>query len=505
MAKRRVFRYTILMVAVLLLISAYYYFYCQEQSVCMGVKILSENEYAQLQYDESENVEALILQDDVPVAMDTESATIYIAQDIDERTYLAELNGVLSMSNEEYSLAFAPDDAFVDLYTAMAEGHSFELLITKAGICCKELQVVFTNLPVIKLAGEGDIFTKPGAAGEIVIWTPSDPDIGKYSVKTSYARWHVRGATSRKLDKKSLKLNLKDESGNNSNLALLGMGEDDDWILNAMATDDLKIREVTVGSVWEKIQESSLQPYKMACGMYVEVIANDCYQGLYLLQRRIDDKYLELNSNQILCKGWSYTPPLDNILEVKYCLYSEDLQKKLALTYYENHDPEHIQLDNWIDVHLLVKTCCLADNGGLSNMYYLWTFQQENYSISLIPWDTDMAFGYGWVEGNGVTYLPTIYTSKTLLNRHEYKALKYIYPNLDTIIAERWKQLRDNGLSAEYLRDIIELYKNQLVNSGAYKRDMERYGVRNNYADTFEALQIYIDEHFDALDSYFEY
>lgn len=505
MYKHKVLRCTLLIVALIAVIAAFGFFYHREQSVCMGVQILSNEKYMVLQYGELENVDALIYQDDVPVAMDTETATIYISQDIDDKTYLAELNGSLNVQDNTYSLAFAPDNAFSDLFSAMGENHIFKLLVMKSGVCCKEYQVIFTNLPVLRLSGTGDIFTEAGANGTVAVWTPMDPGTGSYSVKTSDAQWHVRGGSSTRLAKKSLKLNIRDERGNKRNMTLCGMGSDDDWILNAMGTDDLKIRETTVGSVWQKIQETSVNPQKMSYGTYVEVISDNNYQGVYLLQRRVDEKYLELNANQILCKGWTYAPPEDNILEVKYCPYSAELQQKLATEYYKDFDVEHIQLDNWIDVSLLVQVCCLPDNVGLKNMYYLWTIQQEDYTISLIPWDTDMAFGYGWDNRAGVIYKPNEYPSGCQINRSEYAALESIYPNLKIRMADRWIQLRNNGLSAEYVWSIVESHKNQLVNSSAYNRDMKCWGVINNNADTVEALYKYINERFVALDNYYGY
>ena len=138
-------------------------------------------------------------------------------------------------------------------------------------------------------------------------------------------------------------------------------------------------------------------------------------------------------------------------------------------------------------------------------MYYLWTIQQEDYTISLIPWDTDMAFGYGWDNRAGVIYKPDEYPSGCQINRSEYAALESIYPNLKIRMADRWIQLRNNGLSAEYVWSIVESHKNQLVNSSAYNRDMKCWGVINNNADTVEALYKYINERFAALDNYYGY
>lgn len=507
MAKHKIFRCAILIVSVLILIGVFCFFYRQGQSVCMGVKILSKKDYEAMQQGEPEDVGAFIYQDSMPVAMDAASSTIYISQDIDELTYLAELNGILNIANGTHSLAFAPDAAFSNLAAAVREGHAFQLLVTKDGLCCKQYNVVFTNLPVIRLSGTGDICNDEGANGTVTVWSPRDSDTGKHSVKDSLAQWHIRGGTSSDLPKKPLKLNLKDDSGNNRNVALLGMGEDDDWILNAMGPDDLKIREVVIGSIWKKIQETSPNPQKMSCGEYAEVIYNNTYQGLYLLQRRIDQKYLELDTNNVLLKGGTnYSPPsADVAFETKYNPQNEELRLALSTAYYESYDPEHIQLDNWLDVSLLCQIGCLPDNCGYKNMYYLWDLREEKYSIFLIPWDTDMAFGYGWDDARGVVYKPEERTSDSIVNRQEYAAMQNVYPELEAFFNERWAQLRKNGLSAESAWSFVELYKDQIVSSGAYGRDVAKWGVRNNNVDTFEALQKYIEDRFAALDIYYQY
>ena len=55
--------------------------------------------------------------------------------------------------------------------------------------------------------------------------------------------------------------------------------------------------------LWNTYLAQEEYNYKMSQGKYAEVVCNGQYCGLYLLQRRIDRKYLELDENQFLAKG----------------------------------------------------------------------------------------------------------------------------------------------------------------------------------------------------------
>ena len=99
-------------------------------------------------------------------------------------------------------------------------------------------------------------------------------------------------------------MNLRDEDFQKSNVDLLGLGSDDDYILNPMSMDDTFVKEKLIQELWSQLMKQADYNYQMTKGEYVELFINGAYQGLYLLQRRIDAKYLNLNRNQdILLKG----------------------------------------------------------------------------------------------------------------------------------------------------------------------------------------------------------
>ena len=99
-------------------------------------------------------------------------------------------------------------------------------------------------------------------------------------------------------------MSLKKENGENLNVDLIGMGADGDWILNPMNLDDTKLREKSAIDLWNNYIKNPANDYAMSDAQYVEVISNGEYYGLYLLQRRVDAKYLQLDKDtDLLFKG----------------------------------------------------------------------------------------------------------------------------------------------------------------------------------------------------------
>ena len=86
-------------------------------------------------------------------------------------------------------------------------------------------------------------------------------------------------------------------------MSLVGLGADDDWILNPMNLDDTKLKETLFMDLWNQRAEQVNWNENMSAGEYVEVVINQEYWGLFQLQRRIDGKFLSLGSQDILLKS----------------------------------------------------------------------------------------------------------------------------------------------------------------------------------------------------------
>ncbi len=112
---------------------------------------------------------------------------------------------------------------------------------------------------------------------------------------------HIRGNTSRTYPKKGYKLMLKkqDRDGNvvSDKTSLLGLRNDDEWLLNAMYSDSSKIRDKLCAELWQSFGASKTEfpdAYFGTRMTYVEVFFNQEYWGLYALMEPVDSRQLDL-------------------------------------------------------------------------------------------------------------------------------------------------------------------------------------------------------------------
>lgn len=404
-----------------------------------------------------------------------------------------------------YRLYFLPDACFSDLAAAVADGHEFQLLVTNGSHQYMEYAVVFTTLPVMRIDGSPSYVNEDGrevSDGKMCLWTPLDPDLGRSSVKSSELEWHIRGISSAGLNKSPWKLSLKKNNNQNRNLSLAGLGADDDWILNPMNMDDTKLKEKLFMDLWNKMAEQTDWDLKMSSGEYVEVVMNHDYRGVYLLQRRVDEKYLSLAKNDILLKGrqtWEMAPP-QNMYEIISSPLDDVDTYALMEGLCNGEDYSIIQPDNYIDVNLFIQYASAADNSGVKNMFYALRCQDRSYTLCMIPWDTDMAFGVTWQDGFVYDYDKSI---EEIFSRWELAAMQEWYPELNARSAARWNFLRGNVLSTENVLSVLQHAESQLESSGARLRDKQRWGEFYSGADTVQMLSRYAEEKLLRLDAYY--
>jgi hypothetical protein len=91
-----------------------------------------------------------------------------------------------------------------------------------------------------------------------------------------------RGSSSRTLPKKPYSVNTwKDDNATNNNVSILGMPQENDWILNSLAFDASLIRNYLSYDLSRSIGNYA------ARGVYCEVVINGDYKGLYIFMERI--------------------------------------------------------------------------------------------------------------------------------------------------------------------------------------------------------------------------
>lgn len=466
----------------------------QRENTCMGVELISAEEAAQ--YGRSwRDVSHKLVYNGVRAPVDRESGTLYLSLRLAEDASASGLSGELYLDSWRGKLYFLREEAFEDLPGAIARGHIFTLLVTDGARRCTRYNVVFTTLPVLTMESDGEV--GEDTRGSFCLWNPED----EHGTISERVQWHVRGWTGQTVEKKPWKLSLKTYSGGNKNVNLLGLGSDDDWILNAMGMDDTKVREYLTMAVWNEMASEYVWDRQMSTGEYVEVLVDGDYRGLYLLQRRVDGKYLDLD-NELLFKGQS-TAVTDTPMDVYTVVYSP---LNMASSYEAMNsvwrECSNLDLDNYTDLSVYLQFGCLADNTWYKNMFYLLLPSEQGYSRFLIPWDTDMGFGTSWRDGEGFVYTPDEMLTRNVV-RMEYDDMLALYPSLDERMAERWFELRENVLSWENIRALLNEAQSKLCNSGAYDRDAAVWGVRYGGQDTHEALEQWIQERLQWCDEYY--
>jgi hypothetical protein len=149
-------------------------------------------------------------------------------------------------------------------------------------------QVVFTdsNLPIVVIDTEGQtipdepkidvfmglIYNGPGQRNYLT--DPFNEYEGRVGIE-------LRGASSQQFPKKSYAFETRDAQGANLNVSLLGMPEENDWILHGPYSDKTLLRNVLTFEL-----AADLGWYASRT-RYCELVLNDDYRGVYVLMEKI--------------------------------------------------------------------------------------------------------------------------------------------------------------------------------------------------------------------------
>ena len=88
----------------------------------------------------------------------------------------------------------------------------------------------------------------------------------------------TRGGYSINFPKKSYEIDLEND------ISLLGLPDDDDWILNANFIDKTFLRHVVSYELFQDMRTEN----KISKTKYVEILINNQYEGLYVLMQKLD-------------------------------------------------------------------------------------------------------------------------------------------------------------------------------------------------------------------------
>ena len=103
-----------------------------------------------------------------------------------------------------------------------------------------------SEMPIITITTEGPIVNSPAVHGTISV-----ADANGYVI-TMHAGFKIRGTSSQQYDKKSYRVELwADASGQEMmDTTFLGMRSDDDWNLEALWAQPLRLRDKVANELW---------------------------------------------------------------------------------------------------------------------------------------------------------------------------------------------------------------------------------------------------------------
>lgn len=241
-------------------------------------------------------------------------------------------------------------------------------------------------------------------------------------------RIEIRGSSSQMFPKKSYGFELMDEEGADMDFPLLGMPEEEDWILYAPYSDKSLIRNVLTFTLAAK-----LGGYAPRC-CFVEMFLNGEYVGIYVLMEKIKrDKYRvdiaklkpddisgeDLTGGYIVKidkttgsggSGWysqfenekqrhtyyQYEyPDWDEINDIQKNYIQHYIDQFESALYFKEYDPE-TGYRQYIDIRSFIDYFIINEMGKNIDAYRLSTFlyKDKNEKLNLGPvWDFNLAFG----------------------------------------------------------------------------------------------------------------
>lgn len=347
---------------------------------------------------------------------------------------------------------------------------------------------------------------------------------------------HVRGGSTKSYPKLGYKVSLTVNSSNGSTkknkCALLGMRQDDDWILYAAYNDQEKIRNVFSSNLWMETCGGD-NSFNIENGMryeYIELFLNGRYWGLYALGYPIDDLQLGIKENKKECIYkkllWNSEYPIKYAEDGTIAGYKissvERTDWSILFDFYDKLNREDtgedwyyssIDLDNAIDYVLFINLIQGIDNvynDTTKNMYItakVW--KDGGYKFLYTPWDMDIAWGNGWSSealNLTVPYVLTPSTNIVMESGSLYKLLINHNENAWMTYLNKYDELRNNMWSDETIMNMLDEYENQIFDSGAYRRDMDRW-PEGSYEDPELKLSVfkqYVLDRLYELDEYYE-
>ena len=333
----------------------------------------------------------------------------------------------------------------------------------------------------------------------------------------------IRGSSSQMFPKKSYSIETQDEFGENLNMPLLGMPEENDWIFYAPYSDKSLMRNVLTYQWWNDLGHYGPRT------KYCELFVNDEYKGIYVLTERIKRDKNRVNIAKLTeddvsgddvtggyivkvdkpdgDEGWTSVPyprypgskltffqynypEFDDILPAQksYIMnFMEDFESNLGSTDYnhpQNGYTNYIDVNSFIDFLIVNEIAKNIDGYRFSTFMHKAKDSDGGKLIMGPVWDFNLCYGnvdygsdFAWLSSGWMyTYVyegddwnSKIFWWKRLMEDFEFKR------NLQN----RWLEVRQGILSNQSITNSISSIQTYLDESK--ERNFEKWNVLGNY------------------------
>ena len=335
----------------------------------------------------------------------------------------------------------------------------------------------------------------------------------------------IRGQSTQMFPKKSYAFETRDISGENLDVSLLGMPEENDWILYAPYTDKSMLRNVVTFDMDHKMGNYSTRT------IFCEVVINNDYKGVYVLkekikkdENRVDIATLkpdEISGNDLTggyiikvdkidpdfalgADGWlsapqpSYPNAMDIIFQYYYPEAEEIVPQQKnyiidfiasaenALISTQFADPDNgyqkfFDAPSFVDFMLLCEISKEVDKYRYSTYFYKEKNTDGGKLFAGPAWDFNLGYGNVDYWEPGIDYTGWLYTD---LQSHEW-SIMYWWKRMmeDTYFRDltktRWVSLRQNQLDDAGIHAVID---SLLIHIDAAKdRNYQRWPILGQY------------------------
>lgn len=417
-------------------------------------------------------------------------------------------------------------------------------LILVKGNAVSISDLVCTTLPMMNVTIDQSIIDGNGwddtydiiedVPSSIYLYDNSADFEGKSRIITADSKIHKRGQTNAMNPAKSYRVTLlkdkNDMTGERVKENLLGLREDDDWILYHPYKDFEKVRNVFSMNLWydscarnNEWNVPNGNQYK-----FMELFINGHYHGLYALCYPIDKKQVKVKDGETFYKKMDWTQSeryieLEQQANGEYTLpgyvikagdYGYGDLQFLYLNMFYSDDAAVIRrtsdIGNSIDFWLFLKLTQAADNiaaGSAKNMYVTVKNSDtgiEGKKLLFTPWDYDQSWFH---VGEGTSGL---YGDPGYDLRVEFGAVDCLQLRSDETInqeiKDRYKELREDAWSNESIMNALNKYDAQIFGSGAFERTKTRWpgGIYMDSSIGMSDFKEYVMKRLECMDKYVE-